>query len=258
MRDGARLVRAAGLRAASLLTGTARHAAWRALDVAAFLRLSVEGFLAVRNEDQDAPPGPGLVVVLVPGIYETASFMEPLARAIRAHGYQTRLVRTLGLNHGPVPEMARRLAGYLRRLGAQRVAVVGHSKGGLIGKYVMVAADPPVPLDGLVAINTPFGGSPYARWVPFRALRAFAPGAPVLRTLAANWAANSRITSVWSTFDPHIPVGCELAGARNVEIDVPGHFNLLRSRELLDVVLASLADIDARGRAAEARRDARA
>lgn len=211
------------------------------------MQLTLEGLLAARGRaGQDTPPGPGLVVVLVPGIFETAGFMEPLARTVRAHGYQTRVVRTLGLNHGPIPQMADRLAAYLDQLGAQRVAVVGHSKGGLLAKHVMVESGSVERIHGLVAVNTPFGGSPYARWIPVRALREFAPEDPVLLTLEANLAANSRITSVWASFDPHIPVGCELAGARNVEIDVPGHFNLLRSQELLDVVLSALGDLEAR------------
>ncbi len=45
--------------------------------------------------------------------------------------------------------------------------------------------------------------------------------------------------STW--FDPHIPDGSDLPGARNVRLATPGHFRALRDPELLPLVLAELA-----------------
>jgi pimeloyl-ACP methyl ester carboxylesterase len=38
---------------------------------------------------------------------------------------------------------------------------------------------------------------------------------------------NSRITSIYGPFDPHIPEGSVLPGATNIELPVAGHFRIL-------------------------------
>jgi len=120
------------------------------------------------------------------------------------------------------------------------MAVVAHSKGGLITKYLMV--DTPNLVDVAVTVCTPYSGSRYAKWAPTNTLRVFAPGHETTRTLAANLAANERITSVWSDFDPLVPEGSELEAARNIRLPVPGHFLILASPQLHDVILEALAD----------------
>jgi hypothetical protein len=46
----------------------------------------------------------------------------------------------------------------------------------------------------------------------------------------------SRVVSIWGWYDPHIPEGCFLAGARNIEVPVGGHFRILGSPTVLALV----------------------
>ena len=64
------------------------------------------------------------------------------------------------------------------------VAIVAHSKGGLVGKHVMALDDRDGRVDRLVAIASPFNGSAMARLAPNPALRAFLPDDPVIAALA--------------------------------------------------------------------------
>jgi pimeloyl-ACP methyl ester carboxylesterase len=50
---------------------------------------------------------------------------------------------------------------------------------------------------------------------------------------------NSRITSIWGAFDPHIPGGSRLEGANNVVLRTSGHFRILRQPELISAVVAA-------------------
>ena len=122
--------------------------------------------------------------------------------------------------------------------------VVAHSKGGLIGKLAMLTADPDARIRSMVTINTPFAGSAYARWVPLAAVRAFVPTDATLVALAAGHEVNSRITSIASCWDPHIPAGSALDGATNLRLTTPGHFRPLADplleRILLDAVRKAL------------------
>jgi hypothetical protein len=183
-------------------------------------------------------------VLLIPGVYETWQFLRPVARLLRDHGHEVHVLSDLRRNTAPIPESAQLASRYLDDHDLSDVVVVAHSKGGLIGKHLMVddaARGEDARVRCMVAISTPFSGSPYARLVPIPNLRMFSPSHAGLRTLAANLAVNARITSVYGRFDPHIPDGSRLDGAHNVELPSAGHFRILSSPRLLGMLPALVA-----------------
>ncbi len=171
-------------------------------------------------------------IVVLPGIYETWKFMQPLIEQLHAQGHPVHIVDMLRRNSRPVEKLAHDVARYLQSHHLKDVILVAHSKGGLAGKVVMVS-----PEGGrvrcMLAIATPFGGSRYARAMPLGALRAFSPRDPAIVSLARQATANSRIVSVYARFDPHIPEGSKLEGAKNVEVDTGGHFRILAHPQVL-------------------------
>lgn len=165
-------------------------------------------------------------VVVLPGVYENWRFMQPLIMRLHAEGHPVHVVEMLGHNRRPVAEMAAQVGDYLRSRDLRDVLFVAHSKGGLAGKLAMLGAQSER-VRGMLAIATPFGGSRYARMMPVRGLRAFSPTHPSILSLAREISVNERIVSVYAGFDPHIPEGSELHGARNVRVDSGGHFRIL-------------------------------
>lgn len=219
-----------------------RQVWWRLLDYAYAAYWQARGLIGRRDAERlGAPADPTAPdVVLIPGVYESWQFMRPLALRIHDYRYPVHFVPTLGFNTGAVPNMARLVAAHLEQQDLTDVVVVAHSKGGLIGKYAMMNCDPDHRIRALVAINTPFAGSPFARWIPLATVRAFEPTDKTLAELAVNHALNARITSVSTWFDPHIPGGHELAGATNIELATPGHFRSLGDPQLVPVILEVL------------------
>ncbi|MDQ1137912.1 pimeloyl-ACP methyl ester carboxylesterase [Microbacterium sp. SORGH_AS 1204] len=181
--------------------------------------------------------GEGTPIVLLPGIYETWRFLEPLARALHERGHPVHVVAELGDNRRPIAEQAARVAALLVSRGLDDVVLVAHSKGGLIGKHVMAFDPAGSRVRAMVAVATPFGGSRYSRLMPTPSLRAFASGDATMRALAASAEANARIVSVYGAFDPHIPEGSELAGARNVRLSGGGHFRVLADPRVIAEVV---------------------
>ncbi|WP_051441714.1 esterase/lipase family protein [Arthrobacter sp. H14] len=175
-------------------------------------------------------------VLLLPGIYERWQFMHPIAERLHDRGHPVHVVDGLGYNRGSVAKMAGLVQDYLALHDLQDVYIVAHSKGGLIGKYVMSDDDDGGRVTGMAAINTPFSGSVYARFFLLPSIRAFAPSNKILRTLAGNQGVNSRITSIFSAWDPHIPGGSHLPGATNIELESHGHFRTLADPGLLAAV----------------------
>ncbi|WP_183092032.1 esterase/lipase family protein [Mycetocola lacteus] len=187
-----------------------------------------------RHGDADKP-----IILLLPGVYETWAFLEPIAELLHRSGYRISIVRGLGYNLLPIIDTAGRLARALRRAPAPRAGriIVAHSKGGLIGKQLMVTDGPELRILGVVAIATPFAGSRYARYILDPSLRAFLPTNSTIVGLGRQAEVNASIVSIFGPWDPHVSEGSELPGAHNVRAETSGHFRILRAPETAPLAL---------------------
>lgn len=185
--------------------------------------------------------GDAAPVLLLPGVYETWQFLRPVARRLHAAGHPIHVLSGLGYNRQPIPDAAALAARYLDECELTGVVIVAHSKGGLIGKHLMAIDDTAHRVDRMVAVATPFAGSVYAKFIPVETIRVFSPVDETIALLGANLAINTRITSIYGEFDPHIPGGSHLDGATNVQLPVYGHFRILRDERVLDAVEAAVA-----------------
>lgn len=91
-----------------------------------------------------------------------------------------------------------------------------------------------------MTVNTPFSGSALARLLPLSAIRVFLPHSPELTALTSQQEVNRDIVSIYGRFDPHIPGGSRLEGARNVQLGTRGHFLPLSDPEVHEAVLGGL------------------
>lgn len=189
----------------------------------------------------DGRPGMRHVVVL-PGIWETWRFLLPLIDRLHRAGHPVHAVTALRTNSATVDASADVVESYLRDHDLRDVLIVAHSKGGLIGKEVMLRPGSGPRVRKMLAISTPFSGSIYARYLPLPSLHAFSPTDPTTLRLGRDHRVDGRITSVWAAFDPHIPGGSRLPGAENHRIDDGGHFRILRNPEVLALVDRFAAD----------------
>jgi triacylglycerol lipase len=201
------------------------------------IRMRGLGLAAAVPESYSA--GGGRPVVIVPGVFERWNFLRPMANRLAEAGHPVHVIPELGINAGPIPVAGRRVVEFLERRDLRDVALVAHSKGGLVGKAAMLE-DADGRIDRLVAVATPFAGSRMAHFTLVPALRAFRPRHPVIRRLVAEQAVNARITSIYPSFDPHIPEGSALEGGTNVRLDVIGHFRVLEDPAAIDAVVAAV------------------
>ncbi|NLI19479.1 MAG: alpha/beta hydrolase [Actinomycetales bacterium] len=192
---------------------------------------------------QEAGAGTGIPVVLIPGVYETWRMMRPVASALRRAGHPVHVVRSIRLNNRDLATEAARVAAYvMARPGLDRFAVVAHSKGGLVGKALLLdpAIGPRIAV--VVTIATPFAGSSWADFaVPGIGIRSLGPRSRDVRRLAAEARANRRIVALIPRWDPHIPDQSEVPGGRNIPLRAAGHFAPLGSAEVHRHVLAAVA-----------------
>jgi hypothetical protein len=180
-------------------------------------------------------------VLLLPGVYETWHFLEAVGRRMHDLGHPVHVVPGFGRNLRPIATMAQLAIEYLVERDLTDVTIVAHSKGGLIGKTVMISEDAGPRIRSMIAINSPFSGSDYAHLLPLRTLREFVPTHETIVALTRTDEVNHRITSLYSSWDPIIPNGSVLEGATNIELPTSGHFRILDRPDLLAVIESAVA-----------------
>ena len=227
----------------------ARGWAW-ALDYAYVGFWQAHGFLVPADPTRYRTPPPGspagkAPVLLLPGIYETWQFMRPIAHHLHRAGHAVHVVQKLGYNRGTVEDMAHLAAAHLKEHDLTDVVIVAHSKGGLIGKFLLTMSSVAPRVTRLVAVNTPFSGSIYAAFFLQPSIRAFSPYDRTVQMLRTHLALNARITSIYGRFDPHIPGGSFVEGARNVQLETMGHFRPIADSRVLREIDRAIAAGDA-------------
>jgi len=188
-----------------------------------------------RGMTPDAPRSSTLrPVVLIPGVFESWHYLEALGEHLSARGHPVHQPAELGLTRRPIPQTADDLHRYLEQHALSDVVIVGHSKGGLIAKQ-MLLRDADSRIARVVAINAPFAGSPWARYA-ISSWREFSPQRPVMRALVAATDVNERIVSIYSRVDQYVPGSSRLEGAINIELPLAGHFWVLAHPRVLTEV----------------------
>ena len=180
-------------------------------------------------------------ILLLPGVYESWRLLRWFADALNDAGHPVVVVPGLAHNRRPIADTALTAQAILDAHDLRGVVILAHSKGGIIGKTMMLDTDRGGRIDRMVAVNSPFSGSRMARFVPTSGFRPFLPSDPALARLSGLVDVNARITSVYADFDGHVPEGSHLPGARNVRVPIDGHFQLLGHAAGRAAVLAALA-----------------
>lgn len=203
-----------------------REIGWWVRDYAYAVAWQARAFFS-RTDPETYRSGTRAPIVVIPGVYETWRFLEPLIAHARREGHPVHVIDPLRYNDRPVPAAAERVAEYLAEHDLQGVVLLAHSKGGLVGKHLMVLGADTWRVASMLAVATPFAGSAYARLMLMPSLRIFSPKDVTILALGREGGANARIVSVYGAFDPHIPGGSRLEGAKNVRLDTGGHFRIL-------------------------------
>ena len=216
-----------------------QKAVWWAQDYVYAAAWQVRGLLS-RVQPGSFRSGTRAPVLIIPGVYENWQFMMPLIHVIHDAGHPVHVVTVLQRNKLKVPDAARLVAQHLEEAGLRDAILVAHSKGGLIGKYTMLQLDPEHRIDRMIAVCAPFSGSRYARYMLLPSLRIFSPRNALTLQMSRELNLNSRITSIYGPFDPHIPEGSVLPGATNIELPVAGHFKILGDPETARIIVEQL------------------
>jgi pimeloyl-ACP methyl ester carboxylesterase len=206
------------------------------------------------------PRGGGRLVLVIPGLFGSDLYLEPLHSWLRRIGYRT-VRSTMAVNAGCPDRLRTQVEGALRRTIDRYpgpVAIIGHSRGGLLGWAIasrlqaqashLVLLGSPAPAvvammrAGLKPTQMPVGPSPVVR-AGQRALRLLDPdctvpacGCPYTVDLRRDLDRTTRVLSVHSRDDKVVPArATHVTGGDNVVISGT-HSGLVYNRAVYPVL----------------------
>lgn len=186
-------------------------------------------------------------IILLQGFGTTWRTISILGDYISKLGYPVHVVDQLGHNTIDIPSGAKMVREHLEKEQVTNGVIVSHSKGGLIGKYLLTYHNENKLIKGMAAISCPFNGTAFAALLPWKKSKELDIGSPIITDLGRHTEQNNRIISIFSKKDEQIwaDQGCYLQGALdNVITDTPGHSNLLFNSQGREVVKKAIEKIE--------------
>jgi triacylglycerol lipase len=231
----------------------------QAAELRGYFNLDRKGNQIVRRTDFNHCPKP---VLLIHGFFGTRRAFEVLERRLRRDGYGVWSINLGGLfdafNTHSIDESAERVREKIERMYARYelgpLSIIGHSKGGLIGRYYVKRLGGDKRVKNLITLACPHNGSPTAYLgcatlgVVAKSVWQMTPMSPFIRRLKIGAFPRSvRFTSVYSKADRASPFPCcilEDKGASNlfnIEVDGVTHRDFLLKRKVYEVIRRELA-----------------
>ena len=201
----------------------------------------------------------GTPIILIHGVVDNRSVFTMLRRGLRKRGFG----RVVHLNYSMATHDIRKVAIRLsdlieqvvRETGYERVHVVGHSMGGLVGRYYAQVMHGDRRVHTLVTLGTPHSGTQPARLVPAPISRQMRPGSDLTMEFdAPATGCRTRFVAMWSDLDAMILpkhnariIHPDL-NARNVFFRGVGHMSLPVDGRVVHEICTTLAHLGHDGR----------
>ena len=210
------------------------------------------------------PRGDGRLVLVLPGLFGNDWYLQPLLSWLSRIGYKS-VPSTFWINAGCPERLSRQAEQALerrKRYADRPVAVIGHSRGGILAKAIASRLEERA--SHLILLGSPVGAIMRFRWgsvnnAPTRASRRLgeassrvrnlldpdcnAPecGCPFPADLQRPLGPGTKVVSIYSSEDPIVPPwACEVQRGANVEV-TGTHTGLAFNRDVYKALASALA-----------------
>ncbi len=228
-----------------------------------YMRLSFEGNRIERVTDFKAMRRP---ILLLHGYGASRRVFNLLEGRLRKDGFSVFSLNLGGIfdkfNTKSIPQLARHVAQkieslYQRHSIKDKLVIIGHSKGGLIGRCYIKDFNGRKRVKQLITLGTPHRGNPWAMLgllTPLgfftRSLRQMAPISPFIRRLNKTpWPRGVKVVSIFSKADTMCPYPSPVlqtwrnsSRIKNIEVADVGHAEFLATKKVYRLIRRELLE----------------
>jgi triacylglycerol lipase len=175
----------------------------------------------------------GCPVLIVHGLWDTATRVGPLADGLRARGFERVFCMSMpSFGRAPIPDLGERVRVAADQLRGEhacaQIDLIGFSMGALAARYFVQRRGGRECVRRFISISGPHRGTMTAYSLPFAGVRQMRPGSPLLRELESDpdpWG-RVEVHCIYTPYDLMIvpAVSSVLPGAKSVHrMPVPVH-----------------------------------
>ena len=127
--------------------------------------------------------------------------------------------------------------------GADRVDIIGHSMGGIVGRYMITIGGGAGRVRSLITLGSPHGGADLSLFGVGRPVKELKAESSLLSKLAArSLPEGTAVTAIWSRADCLVPweAQADLPGSEVIRFEDLGHLGLLASRRVAEIIVERL------------------
>ena len=181
-------------------------------------------------------------VILIPGNSNKWGFLKKLADTISNLGHPIYISQKLGLNLFDIPTSAKIVREIIDDNKLENVVLIGHSKGGIVGKYLLIHNNKDEKISKLIAIAAPFSGSRLANYTLGKSFKELSPQSTTILEMKSNIDINSKIVSIMPEFDTRVwhEKGSFLEGALNITVPIKGHHKIVFDKAVISKIIKLL------------------
>lgn len=181
-------------------------------------------------------------IIIIPGVYEKWHFLKYISDPLSLEGHPIYVLEHIGYNLMSIDHTAKLIRELIEEKDLKNVIIISHSKGGLIGKYILGFYNQDHRVEKLITVATPFKGSHIVKFIPNMTTRELAPESDIIKTLSEKEEVNHKIVSIFGVFDNHVwpESSCSLEGAKNIQVDVYGHHKILFDKRVKEIIISEV------------------
>lgn len=181
-------------------------------------------------------------IILIPGNSNRWGFLKKLSDTISHLGHPVYVVDKLGSNLFDISISAKIVRETIDENNLKNVILLGHSKGGVVGKYLLIHNNKDNRVSRLIAIATPFSGTNIVNNLPYKSLKELSPTSKIIQEISSNFKVNSKIVSIMPEFDNHVwsEKGSYLERALNIKVPVKGHHKIVFDKDVIKKIIELL------------------
>ena len=181
-------------------------------------------------------------VIIIPGLLNRWNIFRKIIKPLILQGHPVYEVKGLGRNTIQIAEGAKLVRRVIDENSLENVILVGHSKGGLLGKHALAFSNHDGKIKKLISVAPPFAGTTLAKKFPRLIHREILPGSDTLNELALCTEVNNKIVCIYALWDNVVmPLeSCVLDGAKNIQMNVYGHQKIIFHKDTEDLIINQL------------------
>ena len=181
--------------------------------------------------------------ILIPGFLGSWYYLRKTGNFLNNLGYKIHIVTSIERNIYPISYGVNEIKKYILKHNLSKLIIVAHSKGGIISRLLLQDTEMEKRVKEVINLSVPNIGTLWGVLRIFN-VHELTPWSKQIKEVNKNQNGIKKIINIYPEADPYVipNKSLYLEGARNIQVNIVGHVNILNSPITLEKISKLLND----------------